>query len=413
MAKKSLGAGVGVWIAVIIIVAIVAASGGYYSGFHHGVEAARALPPSIGVGVLISNVHGGMDVLKGIEVAAKHINDTGGLAARNIVLLVRGTQGDPSIAKSALQELIDRGVEVVIAALSDSEVEAVAPMLREHEVTMLLISRDVEVNSPSVDEGNMIFRVTDSYELQGRAMADLAIRIGAMKAAILAVNDTYGLEISSSLAEHYEALGGQIVYKACYSPVAVNVSSQLNTIKALKPNVVFLVGHSDDAVKILRMAMNMSLTVQWIMPSELANEELFTETGLAGYIEGSYVIHVLVNKESQAYREFEGLYREVYGEEPSDLSAFGYDALMLMSVSLAYAGQYNGTAVKYALFQVGKLFNGITGQKAFDENGNAMQAFEVLRVLYDHVSGKLKLKLVGYWTPKIEGGAAITWILSS
>ncbi len=89
-----------------------------------GSHAALASDP-IKIGVTIAqsppgSVSQGTQVKDGIEVAAKIINDEGGLLGRPIELLFEDTQGIPEKARAAVEKLITRDKVVAVVGEHNS-----------------------------------------------------------------------------------------------------------------------------------------------------------------------------------------------------------------------------------------------------------------------------------------------------
>jgi len=399
--EKSLkGAGYGIWIAVIIIIAILAAYGGYYSGLYTSLQETKTLPSIIEVGVIVSNVTYAGDLLDGVLLAAKVINDSGGIASRNLTALVRFTGGDPGTAKSMITSLINEGVRVFIGALSGPEVEVVLPIIRENNAVLVLISKDVhDVYDP------MVIKVFGGPDVEALAMVDLALKVGT-RAAIIAVNDSYGARLADTINKRYSTQGGVVVYESLYTETT-NVSADLEKIKGLEnpPAVVFLIGYVDDTRMILASARNMQLNVTWILSSTLADEKLLDE--LASYLEGSYVVVKRALVESPQLLEFMELYIKTYYRLPSEMAAYGFDSLKLIALSIVWAGYYDGQTIRKAIDTTISLFSGATGRKVLDSNGNVLQDYEILKIV--KINETHKFETVGYWIPISASKAFINW----
>ncbi|MEM2724535.1 MAG: ABC transporter substrate-binding protein [Candidatus Nezhaarchaeales archaeon] len=400
MEKSLKGAGYGIWIAVIIIIAILAAYGGYYSGLYTSLQETKTLPSIIEVGVIVSNVTYAGDLLDGVLLAAKVINDSGGIASRNLTALVRFTGGDPGTAKSMITSLINEGVRVFIGALSGPEVEVVLPIIRENNAVLVLISKDVhDVYDP------MVIKVFGGPDVEALAMVDLALKVGT-RAAIIAVNDSYGARLADTINKRYSTQGGVVVYESLYTETT-NVSADLEKIKGLEnpPAVVFLIGYVDDTRMILASARNMQLNVTWILSSTLADEKLLDE--LASYLEGSYVVVKRALVESPQLLEFMELYIKTYYRLPSEMAAYGFDSLKLIALSIVWAGYYDGQTIRKAIDTTISLFSGATGRKVLDSNGNVLQDYEILKIV--KINETHKFETVGYWIPMSASKAFINW----
>lgn len=408
MSRSLRGAGFGVWIAIIIIIAILAAYSGYYGGYYHGLSAGLqqsvpALPSNIKVGVVLSNIAYSDDIFWGTWLAAKIINNTGGVASRNLTLLFKYTGGDPGTAKSIITSLVDDGVRVFIGALSDIEVKTILPVLRESNAVLVLVSNETY---DDVYDDPMVIKMLGGPDVEASAMVDLALEVGT-RAAIIAVNDSYGVRLANSINRIYSSRGGVVVYESLYSEAA-NVTADLEKIKNMEdpPTVVFLVGYVDDAYTILVNASSIHLNTTWILSRTLAGEELLSQE-LAPYLEGSYVVVRSPPVRGPQMQDFMEVYVKTYNREPSEMAAYGFDVLRLIALSIAWAGHYDGPTIRKSIDIVIGSFVGATGRKILDSNGNAFQDYEILRLVKDNEA--YKFKTVGYWTPISPSKAFISW----
>lgn len=400
------GAGFGVWMAIIIIIAILAAYGGYYSGLHAGLQqSAPTLPSDIKVGIIVSYVAYAGDLYDGIWLAAKVVNGSGGIASRNLSLLFKHTGGNPETARSMVTSLVNEGVRVFVGALSDQEVKAVLPILRESNAILVLVSKETY---DDVYDDPMVIKVFGGPDVEALAMVDLALEIGS-RAAIIAVNDSYGARLADAINKLYSLRGGLIIYETRYSKV-VNVSADLEKLRDLEtpPEVIFLVGYVDDAYAILSNASGMRINTTWILSSTLADRKLL-DRELASYLEGSYIVVKRTIAESPQFQGFIELYSKMYNRTPSGIAAYGFDSLMLTALSIAWAGHYDGPAIRKALDTLTSSFSGITGRKILDPNGNVIQDYEILKIV--KVDETYKFETAGYWVPVSASKAFINWIV--
>ncbi|MEM4576026.1 MAG: penicillin-binding protein activator [Candidatus Nezhaarchaeales archaeon] len=404
MKASSKGIGIGVWIAIIIIIAILSAYGGYYSGLHQGFENAKALPPSIEIGVLISNIAGSEDALRGIQLATSMINNSGGVSARNITTIIERTNGDPTLAKSAATNLVNKGIKVLVGVLSSSEVKAILPLLHENNVLLVLVSKEVYDDEVYKDE--MVVKFSGSPDSEALAMVNVALSIGT-KAAIVAVNDSLGKRVASVISEYYRSRGGHVVYEVLYDLAPANLTNDLMKIREIEPTVSFLVGYLDDARTILSSAYRLGLTTKWVLSSTLASEKLLKDE-VAHYLEGSYVLARRMAVEGLQLQSFVDLYNKVYGTMPTEMAAYGFDSLILTALSVAYSGQYSGKSVRAAFNVTGCFFNGVGGRVILDSSGNAIQEYAILEVAKT-LEDTYRLKIVGYWIPKGASNALVIW----
>lgn len=74
---------------------------------------------------------------------------------------------------------------------------------------------------------------------------------------------------------------------------------------------------------------------------------------------------------SEFYDEqYAGPYEEAYGERPTtSFGPYAYDCMMLLALAIDEAGSAEADAIRDALFEVAETYQGVTGDKTFDEDG--------------------------------------------
>lgn len=103
--------------------------------------------------------------------------------------------------------------------------------------------------------------------------------------------------------------------------------------------------------------------------------------------------------------EYASAYEEAYGERPTTaFGAYGYDAAMLTMLAIAEADEVSADVIRDHLPQVAEQYQGVSGDKTFDDNG--MQVDEGYQLViyqdgelvnYEGRSGRL-----GHHEPRIQ-----------
>ncbi|MCS7139339.1 MAG: ABC transporter substrate-binding protein [Candidatus Nezhaarchaeota archaeon] len=424
MLNSRIGAGVGVWVAVMIVIAVISASGGYYSGYDSGYKEGYSkgfsqaqqeipkpiLPSKLKMGVLLplSGELGvlGREILNGIRLAIDQINISG-LSGRSIILVVGDTRSDPTIAVSeAWRLMVNESVKVVIGGSMDqSTLISIAKMANQYGTVLILLpSTSPEINKPVNDPKNLIFRIIGDDGLQGVAMATLARNLGFKTAVVVAVDDDYGRYLANKINESFRAQEGTVLKSIYYSPAAKDFNA--TEIKELNPDVVFLIGHPESALRVIREAKAVGVASSWIACREMFNETLIRDPKVAEYLVGTYGVRLSVS--NALYQQFNQTYKDRFGVEPGLNASCAYDAIMLSALAVAYAGDYNETAIRNSLFTISRFFMGLTGPKFLNDHGDVLQNYDVWEIVSEN--GYYKFKIVATWTPSINGAGTITWI---
>jgi len=418
LVKASRSAKTGVWVAIIIIIAILATYGGYYYGFEEGFKHAQeglqqgpsvgpTPSPSIKVGVIASDVPHALDVLYGVQLARDLLNSKSDVISRNVTLLIeRLDREDPERAKHFVSALVNEGVRAIIGTLSNSEVKAVLHTLHQNDAILVLVSS--EVYDDEVYDEPRVVKLLGGPDVEARAMVDLTLKVrGAdFKAAVVAVNDSYGRRLAKAIVEGLRLRGEQVVSEVIYDPGKIDITEDLIDLSRLSPAIVFLAGCKDDAYKVLEAARDVGLRTTWVLPSALVNEGLLNRSDLASYLAGSYLVARRSATLSPCFKGFAELYRMVHRDEPHEMAAYGFDALLLTALSTAYAGEHGGLAIRGSMDLLCNSV-GVTWPKFLDSKSNAIQEHVVLKVV--EVEKGYEFKVVGYWIPTGVDKVLIEW----
>jgi len=179
------------------------------------IGAQAADPIKVGVTITQSppgSVVQGTQVKDGLEVAAKIINDAGGVDGRKIELVIEDTQGLPEKARAAVEKLITRDKVVAITGEHQSSA-ALAGIEVAHRYKIPYINTngwsDVirEKGYPEVfNPGNYNSRV-------GSAAAATMKELGVKRVLSLAENTDYGIGLAKAIGEALKKVAPEISYK--------------------------------------------------------------------------------------------------------------------------------------------------------------------------------------------------------
>ena len=180
-----------------------------------GAAALAAEPVKIGVTVAQSppgSVSQGTQVKDGLEVAAKIINDGGGVLGRPIQLIVEDTQGIPEKARAAAEKLITSDHVVALTGEHQS-----SNVLAEIEVVHRYHVPYVNTNgwADAIREKGYpeVFNPNNYNSRVAMAMAETLKALGAKRVVAFCENTDYGIGLAKGLAEQLKAAAPGVDYK--------------------------------------------------------------------------------------------------------------------------------------------------------------------------------------------------------
>lgn len=199
----------------------------------------------------------GPPMFAGAKLAVQEINEAGGVLGQPVEWLDGDDGTSPQIAAATAERLIASGVQVIIGAAASGVSAAVLPKVVAAGRILFSPSATSEALS-TVDDKGLFFRTAPSDNLQAKALADIVMRDGAAKVAIVARDDAYGKGLSSGVladlttaglkAENIRTLKYKIKEKyepgdrnALFKPLATSV-------RQFGPDAVVIIGFDESAL---------------------------------------------------------------------------------------------------------------------------------------------------------------------
>jgi branched-chain amino acid transport system substrate-binding protein len=310
----------------------------------------------------------GQSTHNGIMLAVDEINGGGGVNNRKFRIITEDDQSKSEEAANAVTKLISQNnVIAVLGEVASSASLAAAPICQSNKVPMITPS---STNEKVTQVGEYIFRMCFIDPYQGEAMANFVSKqLGMKKAAILIdVKSDYSTGLASNFERVFLANGGQIVGKQSYAQGDSDFRSQLTTLKAANPDVIFVPGYYNEIGQIAIQARDLGMKQPLAGGDGWESPKLIEIGGKA--LEGSfYSNHYHVDDPTPAVREFVQKYQERYGAKPDSLAALAYDSTRVLAAAIGRAGTTDGPKLRDAISQT-KDFAGVTGMISLGPDRN-------------------------------------------
>lgn len=321
---------------------------------------------------------------KNAEVmAAEEWNAAGGAMVDGVKttvnVIVEDDQGSPEVGASAAQKLINQDQVIgVIGAVMSKVSLAVAPICQAAGIPEISpTSTNVKVTLV----GDYIFRACFIDPFQGTVMAKYAYEtLGVKTAAVLYDN---GNDYNKGLAENFKAafekLGGKVVAYEAFTDEekTVDYKAQLTTIKAAKPEFLYLPNYYGSAALQLKQAREMGLNVP-AGGGDGWDSSKFVEIGGAAVEGGVFSNHFSKDDQTPAVQTFVKAYTAKYGEAPDALAALAYEATNLFLDAFKTCGSTKGSDIRDAMKNTS--FVGISGAYKFDANRDPIKSAVIIKI---------------------------------
>ena len=321
----------------------------------------------------------GQSSVNGMRMAADEINKAGGVAGRQIELIVEDDQGRPEQAATVVTKLINQDrVHAVLGEVASSNSLAAAPIAQGAKIPMITPS---STNPKVTAVGDYIFRVCFIDPFQGDVMAKFAANtLKAKTAAImLDVNSDYSRGLTQFFESSFTGLGGQIIQKQSYTQTDRDFSGQLTSIRSAKPDVIFIPGYYGQVGVIAKQAKQLGITAPLLGSDGWDAPQLWELGGDA--LNGSFMAnHYSIDDPSPAIQKFVADYKARYnGLAPDAIAALGYDSLKVLADAISRAGTTEPAKLRDAIAQTSN-FASVTGSISINAERNAVKPAVVLEL---------------------------------
>jgi branched-chain amino acid transport system substrate-binding protein len=314
---------------------------------------------------------------KGTELAISEINAAGGVLGKKLRLITEDDQSQAGQPATIVRKLIsqDKVVAVLGEVASSKSLEA-APICQQNKIPMI---SPASTNPKVTEVGDYIFRVCFIDPFQGTVMAKFALNKGWKNVAVLTdVKQDYSVGLSEFFVKHFIANGGTIVKDQKYSTGDKDFKAQLTSIKASKPDAIFIPGYYGEVALIARQAKLLGLKVPLLGGDGWVGDSLLKVAGTA--LDGSFFSsHFSAEDKSPATQDFVTKFKAKYGSVPDDMAALGYDSAMILADSIKRAGSTDPDKLRQAIAAT-KDFKGITGAITIDDKRNASKSAVILAI---------------------------------
>lgn len=316
----------------------------------------------------------------GTLLAVDEINAEGGIKGKKVRVITLDNQGKPEEAATAVTKLITQNnVTAILGEVASSRSLAMAPIAQQYKIPMVSPSS----TNPKVTEvGDYIFRVCFIDPFQGKVMAKFALdTLHAKRVAVLRdVKNDYSVGLANFFIETFKAGGGEIIADQSYSAGDIDFKAQLTSIKAKKPDAIFVPGYYTDVGLIARQAVkDVGIKVPLLGGDGWDSPKLVEVGGQS--LNGSYFSnHYSTEDKSPHVQSFIKRFKEKFNIVPDGLAAMGYDGAMVLFDAMKRAKTLETKDIRDALAAT-KDFPGVTGKITMDENRNPVKPAVVIKVV--------------------------------
>ncbi|MCC2596310.1 ABC transporter substrate-binding protein [Pusillimonas sp. MFBS29] len=327
-----------------------------------------AMAPVTGAGA----PYGG-NMLQAMEIAAKEVNDAGGMAGRTLRLVSEDSQTQPQAAVLAAKKLIEiNKVQAILGTWASGVSLAVLPLTDAANIIEMNVSGAPAISE--IDKKDLVWRFQATNDRFGRAFAAIAEKNGYKRPATMAFNNASGRGNTDGFIKAWEAKGGKVLANVVYEPNRTSYRSELQQVLATNPDVIVMGSYLPDTTIILREWYQSGADNAWIIPGWAANPKLVEALG-AEATNGIISVDTVSNTDADSYKDLSDRYRKATNTELADnvYAAMTYDMVISLALAAHKAGpdatsQQISDQIRSVSNPDGeKVYSYATGKKLLDE----------------------------------------------
>ena len=343
-----------------------------------------------------SGAHQGKDIENGARMAIDELNAKGAMVGGKKVKWVLQPEddgADPKMGTAAAQKLVDAGAVAVVGHLNSGTTVPASKIYNSAGIPQ--ISPAATTPLYTRQGYKTAFRVVANDGLVGRTLATYSIKtLHATKIAVIDDRTAFGQGLADEFVKGVKMAGGaQVVSRQFTNDKATDFNAILTQIRAHKPDVIFYGGMDAVAGPMLKQMKALGIGAALVSGDGVCSEKL---PQLAGDALGSDKVFCVVAggvsgaSEEAAEAAFAERYRQRYKIPLQTYAPYAYDATMVFVQAMQQANSTDPAKFLPALAKI--RYHGVTGDIAFDPNGDLHNA---ALTLYTYRDGKqVKLQVV-------------------
>jgi branched-chain amino acid transport system substrate-binding protein len=304
----------------------------------------------------------GENLTNGVALAIEDLKKKG----IDVDLVKEDDTGKPEKSLSAFEKLATRdNVAGVVGPYTSACANAVASRADQYKVPLLVPAAAKE---EITQKGHKyVFRLNAPADVYSSVLMDAVLTLGKPKTiAYVYANTDFGISTVKTAKEYAKKLGLKEVADEKYQKGAPDFRSTLTKIKALNPDLVFMVSYEVDAITLMRQSKEIGLTPKAFLGAGagFTTDQFLKQKEVSNLVLSSTQWTEDVNWPGA--KDFYKRYKAKFRKEPTYHAACAYEAMTIMAETAAKNG---GNRDKTRAGLKSGSWNGIMGLVKFVDYG--------------------------------------------
>lgn len=295
----------------------------------------------------------GQAAVRGVKAAADVLNKSGGILGHHVKVEVLDNGGNPTTAASQLSQRLSSGTKPNLIEPGSISTEGVAevPIASAHKIISIGTPNDSSLNNPS--KYPYEFLIAPNASLPAQSLMNYAKSKGYTKLAMISSSDAYGASVAQATVAAAKA-AGVTLYTATYNDTDLDVTAQLQQLKAHNPDALFMQSFGSPAGVVLASRQKLSWNVPVIGDLTTATTPLIWNSAGSASEKNMVLETNTVNEYSANQPSAVGDYiTSLKAQAPIDsvltTSSYQYDSVMVVAQAAKQANSIDEDAMLKAM----------------------------------------------------------------
>jgi branched-chain amino acid transport system substrate-binding protein len=304
----------------------------------------------------------GEAITRGLTIAIDEINKAGGILGRQVELIRRDDESNPSKGLLAARELVQREKVAVLFGGLDTPVSlAIAPVANQMKFPFMGVWA---AGTPITQNGakeNYVFRVSAVDEIVDEALVEYAVKkYDVKKPGMMLINNPWGESNEKGFNKALEKRGMSVAGIERFESADSDVVPQLTRLKNSGADVLLMVANvapSAQVVKSLdRMGWDVPIVSHWGPAGGRFGELAGPSAEKVHFIQTFAFTEADTGKSAEIMMTLKARFPEIKtiaDVTPSVGIANAYDAMHLSALAIEKAGNTKGADIRQGFYEIG------------------------------------------------------------
>jgi branched-chain amino acid transport system substrate-binding protein len=282
-------------------------------------------------------------VTRGVELAAKIINDKGGVLGKKIQLIIEDDQNKPDVSAAKARKLVDDGVVAIISNTGSPATQQAQTVSLETKTPHLTPANSADTLTTALDNP-YFFQTGPLASIQLATLMAYTKSRGFKSVAIVRDNSALSQSFADSFRSGLEKAGIKVALEEVIPQGATSAVANLQKVRAEKVDAILQAGIlGPEMLQFFRAYQQLGMKEPILGSYNLSIPAYLTMA--KDLMEGVVFVDAF-DQDKPEGKAFLDVYMKEYNEKPSSLPAYGWDGLHLIVAAINKVGSLDKEKIR-------------------------------------------------------------------